>query len=68
MTALCTANPFIKLNIGGGELDPNKKKIKDISDRENALLGELSPEFLAVYELDANFPQDSRLEVAIWDK
>lgn len=68
MTALCTANPYIKLSIGGGVYGADKRKVKQISDRDNAQIGELSPEFLSVFELDAEFPQDSKLEVAIWDK
>lgn len=38
------------------------------SDRALALENELSPLFFRQYELDAQFPQDWRLEVSVWDK
>jgi hypothetical protein len=67
MSALCTANPYVVVKIGGGT-GQGKKKCKEIRDREKAFVGELNPEFLQCYELDVELPHDSKLEIAIYDK
>lgn len=67
MNALCTANPYVVIKIGSQDpKDP--KKQKGIKDREKAFQGELNPEFLSPYEFDVEFPQDQKLEIAIYDK
>lgn len=42
--------------------------MKKVSERDASIDGELNPQFWRVYELDANFPEDWRLEIAIHDK
>lgn len=63
MNALCTANPYLKMNVGGGIPGHDKRKIKEIVARESAIIGDLNPQFLSFFELDCEFPQDGKLEV-----
>jgi hypothetical protein len=67
MNALCTANPYIVVKVGGGNKDKNKKS-KESIDRDKAMQGELNPEFLSTYEFDVEFPTDQKLEISIYDK
>ena len=68
MTALCTANPYPVLKIGDGLNDNEKNIKKSIRDRERCMTNNLSPVFFRIYELDANFPQDWKLQIDIMDK
>ena len=45
MTALCTANPYVTIKIGDG-IGEDRRKVKEIKDRDRAMMGELNPEFL----------------------
>jgi len=67
MNALCTANPYIQVKVGEA-VAKDKRKIKEINDRDKAFMGELSPEFLRSFELDVEFPEDHKLEIGIYDK
>ena len=67
MNALCTANPFIHVKVGDG-IAQDKRQIKEVNDRDNAKMGDLNPEFLRSFELDVEFPKDSKLEISIYDK
>ena len=68
MSAMCTANPFPVLTIGDGKNDDNRKLLKTQGTRKEAVMGTLNPEYLRYYELDAEFPEDWRLEIGIFDK
>lgn len=68
MTALCTANPYPVIKVGDGVNNIQRRLIKQVNDRDKAMEGELNPNFLCIYELDAEFPIDNKLEVAIFDR
>lgn len=68
MTALSSANPYPVIKVGDGLNDEKARLVKSQNDREEAKMGELNPQYWTHYELDALFPQDSKLEVAIFDK
>ena len=68
MTAMCVANPYPVLTLGDGRNNDEKKQVKKVAERAESADGELNPQFWRVYELDAIFPEDWRLEIAIYDK
>ena len=65
---MCVANPYPVLTLGDGKNNEEMKIVKYVSEREDSMDGDLSPEFWRWYELDAIFPEDWRLEIAIYDK
>lgn len=67
-TALSNANPYPILTVGDGKNDVDKRILKSQNERDDSMDGELNPRFFRHYEFDAIFPEDWRLEVAIWDK
>ena len=68
MTAMCTANPYPVLQIGDGSQDKNSVLVKQIKDLGSVKMGDLSPEFLQIYELDAMMPEDWKLTISLYDK
>ena len=69
MTALSVANPYPVVSINDGfNPDKDNKQIKQHMDRDKAVEGSLNPQFFQCWELDAIFPQDWKLELAIKDK
>ena len=68
MTAMCVANPYPVLTLGDGKNNEEKKLVKKVVERDDAVEEELNPQFWRWYELDAIFPEDWRLEIAIYDK
>lgn len=69
MSALCTANPYAVFKCGDGYNNPETRNTKYINEREtNVFESELNPKFFISKELDVIFPEDWKLEVAIWDK
>lgn len=68
MSAMCTANPFPVLKTGDGVNDDILRLNKSIYDIDATMEGNLNPEFLKIYELDAKLPEDWQLDVAIYDK
>jgi len=61
--ALCSADPYPVIIVGNGENDLKTRKTKKIDERDKAMDQDLNPQFFRVYELDANFPEDWKLEV-----
>jgi len=57
--ALSTANPYPVISIADVVKENESDKFIEC---------DLNPKFFRTYELDANFPEDWKLEVAIWDK
>lgn len=68
MVAMCTANPFPLLTIGDGQNNDQLKLLKRTGSKEQAIMNELNPEFLCMYELDARLPEDWKLKIEIMDK
>ena len=68
MTALSIASPYPVLKVGDGINDPVKKITKQCNDREETIVQELNPQFFRTYEMDAQFPDDWKLEISIMDK
>jgi len=68
MTALCTANPFPEITLGDGINNQETRRMKWWYDRDKAFAGDLNPKFFLMREVDAVFPEDWKLEVAIHDK
>jgi C2 domain len=67
MMALSSANPYPIVRIGDGSSN-DKRFVKEINERDSYMENELNPRFLRTYELDAFFPEDWKLTVAVWDK
>ena len=42
--------------------------MKFVTERDNELSQDLNPKFHRTYEFDANFPEDWKLEIQIYDK
>ena len=62
MTAMCTANPYPVIQVGDINQNHGRNNlVKLITDRESTKTGDLSPEFLKIYELDAIMPEDWKL-------
>lgn len=68
MTALCTANPYPVIKVGDAKPNPDSKLVKEYRDRNEAMDQNLNPKFFRIFELDAKFPDDWKLEISIWDK
>jgi hypothetical protein len=68
MTALCTANPYPVIRVGDAKVNPESKLVKEYRDRNEAMDQNLNPKFFRIFELDAKFPDDWKLEISIWDK
>lgn len=68
MTALSSANPYPVITLGDGQGNEKNRTIKSINERDDAMMGNLNPQYFRYYELDAVFPDDWKLEVAIHDK
>jgi hypothetical protein len=68
MTALCTANPYCVLKCGDGFNNPETRNVKVMNERDNSFKNELNPKFFKSFEMDVIFPEDWKLEVAIYDK
>ncbi len=67
MNAMCSANPFPVIKVGDGNNANPLRLLKMINDKDSVQQGELNPEFLKIYELDAKFPEDWSLEISIMD-
>lgn len=67
-TALSSANPYPVITVGDGVNNPDRRIQKSVNERDQSMDGELNPRFFRTYEFDAIFPEDWKLEVAIWDK
>lgn len=65
---MCTANPFPVLTIGDGLNNDKEKLLKTVGTKNEAYMNELNPEFLHMYELDAQLPEDWKLKIEIFDK
>jgi hypothetical protein len=68
MTALCTANPYPALKVGDMPANPESKLVKEYKDRNESVDQNLNPKLFRIYELDAKFPEDWKLEISIWHK
>ena len=68
MTAMCTANPYPLLQVGDGNQNKNSVLVKQVKDVASVKVGDLSPDFLQIYELDAIMPEDWKLTVSLYDK
>ena len=70
MTSLSTANPYVIIKTGGGKdtVKPGSYETKEWNDRENSYNKNLSPRFFKIYEMNAVFPEDWKLELQIMDK
>ena len=68
MTALSNANPYPVITVGEGKNDMDTGQKKKESERDNFVAGDLNPQFFKTWELDAQLPEDWKLEVAIWDR
>jgi hypothetical protein len=67
-TALSSANPYPIVSVGDGINNSGRRILKSVNEREESMDGDLNPRFFRTYELDAIFPEDWKLEVAIWNK
>ena len=68
MTALCTANPYPKLYVGDDKKE-NPTLIKSYDRREDDVMDQnINPKYFKIFELDAQFPEDWKLELQIWNK
>jgi hypothetical protein len=68
MTAMCTANPYPVIQVGDNVPDKGRANlVKMIQDKDSVKTGDLSPEFLKIYELDAIMPEDWKLTISIMD-
>lgn len=68
MTALCTASPYAVVKVGNGVNNEEANIVKKANDRDRYMDNNLNPQFFRIYELEANFPEDWKLEISIWDK
>jgi hypothetical protein len=68
MTALCTANPYPVFQLKGAKIETDSKQCKQVIDRDLSMANNLNPQFFRVCELDAQFPEESQLEIKIMDK
>ena len=68
MTALSTANPFPVIKVGDGIWSEETKNVKKVGGEDMYKADTLNPEFFQVWDLDAKFPEDWKLEIAIFDK
>ena len=68
MTALSTANPFPQVTVGDGVWSEEKRLTKKLGDEELVKSDTLNPEYFQIFDLEAKFPEDWRLEIAIYDK
>ena len=68
MTALCTANPYPVIQLKGAKIEKDSKQCKQVIERDLSMANNLNPKFFRVYELDAQFPEESQLEIKIMDK
>jgi hypothetical protein len=59
--ALSTANPYPVIKIADDIT-------RELNEQDKYIERDLNPKFFRTYELDANFPDDWKLEVAIYDK
>ena len=59
--ALSTVNPYPVIKIADDIT-------RELNEQDKYIERELNPKFFRTYELDANFPDDWKLEVAIYDK
>ena len=67
-SALSSANPYPVIKVGQGSTANNQAQVKFIDEKDKPVLRDLNPQFFRVYELDAQFPDDWRLEIEIRDK
>ena len=67
-TALCTANPYPKLFVGSRDVEPTNM-VKSHDNRDLDVMEQnINPKYFKIFELDANFPEDWKLEVEIHNK
>jgi len=64
-SAFCKANSFIEIKLGDNQDAEAKTGIKFINDLSSVVKDTLNPNFFKFYELDANLPQDWRIEISI---
>lgn len=67
-SAFCKANSFIEIKVGEGNNTGNEKSTKYINDVASLVENTLNPSFFKFYELEADLPQDWRLEINIKSK
>lgn len=68
LKALCSADPFPVISVGDGVNNQAEQKVKYINERDREVSQDLNPKFYRHYEFDANFPDDWKLEIKIYDK
>lgn len=67
-SAYCKANSFIELKLGDNANAGEERGVKYINDVSSLIENTLNPNFFKFYELEADLPQDRRLEIAIKSK
>lgn len=67
-SAFCKANSFIELKLGDNQNASEERGVKYINDQSSLVESTLNPNFFKFYELEADLPQDWRLEIAIKSK
>eukprot|EP00755_Sulcionema_specki_P005620 Sspe_Gene.33266::Locus_16253_Transcript_1_1_Confidence_1.000_Length_6061::g.33266::m.33266 len=61
-----TSDPYLSLHVGkGGKSKPSAEIVDNAEERIK--WGQLEPEFMQSYELDATLPEDAELKVCVWD-
>ena len=68
MSSMCTANPYPVVQIGDSSSKHTKSKIRMFDDKQSCKEGDLNPQYLTKYELDAQLPEDWKLELSIFHK
>ena len=66
MMALCSADTFPVLKVGNGGTLLGVTKV--VNDKSNVVPKSLNPEYFRPFELDACFPNDWKLEIAIMNQ
>jgi len=67
-SAFCKANSYIEVKLGDFNNTSEEKGIKYINDIGSLVENTLNPNFFKFYELEADLPQDWRLEISIKSK
>jgi hypothetical protein len=67
-SAFCKANSFIELKLGDNSNAGEERGVKYINDVSSLVENTLNPNFFKFYEMEADLPQDWRLEISIKSK